>query len=83
VPYDDEKKTLLLDEEGNEISHNPVFECNQHCSCDESCPLRVVQLGIQFQLQVSIHKINRMLQLTHLGVQKQTERMVSKDIGKH
>uniref|UniRef100_A0A7M4FBZ0 Pre-SET domain-containing protein n=1 Tax=Crocodylus porosus TaxID=8502 RepID=A0A7M4FBZ0_CROPO len=30
----------------------PVFECNAMCQCSESCQNRVVQRGLQFQLEV-------------------------------
>ncbi|XP_029464207.1 histone-lysine N-methyltransferase SETMAR-like [Rhinatrema bivittatum] len=42
---------LIIDR--SEVRHaKPVFECNIMCKCGDSCPNRVVQRGLQVQLQV-------------------------------
>ncbi|XP_018047499.1 PREDICTED: histone-lysine N-methyltransferase SUV39H1-A [Atta colombica] len=32
------------------IAGTPIYECNKRCTCDETCPNRVVQLGTNAQL---------------------------------
>ncbi|PIA55585.1 hypothetical protein AQUCO_00700118v1 [Aquilegia coerulea] len=44
-PYDKEGRIIL--EEGY-----LVYECNASCSCDKSCPNRVLQNGVQVKLEV-------------------------------
>ncbi|KAL5729184.1 [histone H3]-lysine(4) N-trimethyltransferase [Ranunculus cassubicifolius] len=44
-PYDKEGRIIL--EEGY-----VVYECNSSCSCDKTCPNRVLQNGVQVKLEV-------------------------------
>ncbi|XP_018314015.1 histone-lysine N-methyltransferase SUV39H1 [Mycetomoellerius zeteki] len=43
LPYTSARRLRL--KEGN-----PIYECNELCACDETCPNRVVQLGTEAQL---------------------------------
>uniref|UniRef100_A0ABI7W2R1 Histone-lysine N-methyltransferase SETMAR n=1 Tax=Felis catus TaxID=9685 RepID=A0ABI7W2R1_FELCA len=48
--YDD--NSCLIDTGSQGKCANPVFECNILCQCSDQCKNRVVQQGLQFQLQV-------------------------------
>uniref|UniRef100_A0A8I3NMR0 Histone-lysine N-methyltransferase SETMAR n=2 Tax=Canis lupus familiaris TaxID=9615 RepID=A0A8I3NMR0_CANLF len=48
--YDDNSCLIDIGSEGK--CAKPVFECNVLCQCSDHCRNRVVQQGLQFQLQV-------------------------------
>lgn len=48
--YDDNSRLRDIGSEGK--CAKPVFECNVLCQCGDHCRNRVVQQGLQFQLQV-------------------------------
>ncbi|KAK9406078.1 SETMAR: Histone-lysine N-methyltransferase SETMAR [Crotalus adamanteus] len=51
--YGENYKKMSIETEGCELGFSkPVFECNTMCQCGEMCQNRVVQRGLQFQLEV-------------------------------
>ncbi|XP_030050100.1 histone-lysine N-methyltransferase SETMAR [Microcaecilia unicolor] len=53
LPHGTNYNELRLINEKSEMRYaRPIFECNIMCKCGDTCPNRVVQQGLQLQLQV-------------------------------
>lgn len=51
--YGENYKKMSIETDGCELGFSkPIFECNTMCHCGEMCQNRVVQQGLQFQLEV-------------------------------
>ncbi len=46
------KQGILMIEDAHKSYHQPVLECNRQCRCSAKCNNRMVQNGVQIQLQV-------------------------------